>query len=267
MAYIGNTPAEKFSAFSKQDFTTSATTSYTLDNPVSNANEIALFINHVRQEPTTAYTAAGTSLTLTSATTSSDDMYCVYLGKAIQTVNPANGSVDTAQLADNAVTSAKLGTGAILQVVSTTETSSTAITSLDTITEFISASITPISTSSKILITCNGVYGFTQDDSFGHILLFKGSSSLSGAIGDADSSAYRGTTSAQARTAGGATSNVARQFSFQYLDSPATTSATTYSGRAVATNRTTMYIGRSGTVSDDNRGTYITTLTLMEIAG
>lgn len=108
MAYIGNTPAEKFSAFSKQDFTTSATTSYTLDNPVSNANEIALFINHVRQEPTTAYTAAGTTLTLTSATTSSDDMYCVYLGKAVQTVNPANASVDTAQLADSSVTLDKL---------------------------------------------------------------------------------------------------------------------------------------------------------------
>ena len=113
MAYIGNTPAEKFSAFSKQDFTTSATTSYTLDNPVSNANEIALFINHVRQEPTTAYTAAGTALTLTSATTSSDDMYCVYLGKAVQTVNPANGSVDTAQLADSAVETAKINDGAV----------------------------------------------------------------------------------------------------------------------------------------------------------
>jgi hypothetical protein len=113
MAYIGNTPAEKFSAFSKQDFTTSATTSYTLDNPVSNANEIALFINHVRQEPTTAYTAAGTALTLTSATTSSDDMYCIYLGKAVQTVNPANGSVDTAQLADSAVTNAKVASSVI----------------------------------------------------------------------------------------------------------------------------------------------------------
>ena len=31
MAYIGNTPAEAFSAFQKQDFSTSATTSYTLD--------------------------------------------------------------------------------------------------------------------------------------------------------------------------------------------------------------------------------------------
>ena len=107
MAYIGNIPAEKYSAFQKQDFTTSATTSYTLDNPVANANELALFINFVRQERTTAYSASGTSLTLTSATSSSDDMYCVYLGKAVQTVNPPNGSVGTAQLADDAVTKAK----------------------------------------------------------------------------------------------------------------------------------------------------------------
>ena len=98
MPFIGNQPAEAFSSFQKQDFSTSATTSYTLDHPVANANEIALFINFVRQEPTAAYTASGTSLTLTSATSSSDDMYCVYLGKAVQTVNPPSGSVGISQL-------------------------------------------------------------------------------------------------------------------------------------------------------------------------
>mgnify|MGYP005997018045 CR=1 FL=1 len=98
MPFIGNQPAEAYSSFQKQDFTTSATTSYTLDHPVSNQNEIALFINFVRQEPTAAYTASGTTLTLTSATSSSDDMYCVYLGKAVQTVNPASGSVGISQL-------------------------------------------------------------------------------------------------------------------------------------------------------------------------
>jgi hypothetical protein len=107
MPFIGNQPAESYSAFQKQDFSTSATTSYTLDHPVANGNEIALFINFVRQEPTAAYTASGTSLTLTSATTSSDDMYCVYLGKAVQTVNPPSGSVGASQLASDAVTSAK----------------------------------------------------------------------------------------------------------------------------------------------------------------
>ena len=108
MPFIGNQPALSYTSFAKQDFTTSATTSYTLDNPVANENEIALFINFVRQEPTTAYTASGTSLTLTSATSASDDMYCVFLGKAVQTVNPPSGSVDTAQLTDSSVTSAKL---------------------------------------------------------------------------------------------------------------------------------------------------------------
>jgi hypothetical protein len=105
--YLGNQPALSYTSFAKQDFTTSATTSYTLDNPVANANELALFINNVRQEPTTAYSASGTTLTLTSATASSDDMYCVYLGKAVQTVNPPNASVGTAQLVDDAVTKAK----------------------------------------------------------------------------------------------------------------------------------------------------------------
>ena len=104
MPFIGNQPAESYSAFQKQDFSTSATTSYTLDHPVSNQNEIALFINFVRQEPTAAYTASGTSLTLTSATSSSDDMYCVYLGKAVQTVNPPSGSVGSSQVSADLIT-------------------------------------------------------------------------------------------------------------------------------------------------------------------
>ena len=113
MAYIGTPPSNAFTSLLKQDFSTSATTGYTLDHAVNNANDIALFINFVRQEPTAGYAASGTSLVLTSATASSDDMYCVYLGQALQTVNPANASVGTAQLIDGAVTSAKLASGAV----------------------------------------------------------------------------------------------------------------------------------------------------------
>ena len=107
MPFIGNQPALSYTSFAKQDFTTSATTSYTLDHPVTNENEIALFINFVRQEPGTAYTASNTNLNLTSATSSSDDMYCVYLGKAVQTVNPPNASVGTSQLASSLDLSSK----------------------------------------------------------------------------------------------------------------------------------------------------------------
>ena len=104
MAYIGKEPADSFISFAKQDFTTSATTSYTLDNAVTNENELALFINFVRQEPTAAYTASGTTLTLTSATASGDDMYCVYLGQAKQTVNAPDGSVGNSQVAASVIT-------------------------------------------------------------------------------------------------------------------------------------------------------------------
>ena len=90
MAYIGVQPADAYTSFAVQHFTTSATTSYTLDNPVANENEIALFINNVRQEPGSsyAYTASGTALTLSAATSASDTMYCVFIGKAVQTVTP-----------------------------------------------------------------------------------------------------------------------------------------------------------------------------------
>ena len=104
MAYIGQEPANSCISFAKQDFTTSATTSYTLDNAVTNENELALFINFVRQEPTTAYTASGTTLTLTSATASTDDMYCVYLGQAKQTVNAPDGSVGSSQVSADLIT-------------------------------------------------------------------------------------------------------------------------------------------------------------------
>ena len=113
MPFIGNQPALSYTSFAKQDFTTSATTSYTLDHPVTNENELALFINFVRQEPTAAYTASGTSLTLTSATSATDDMYCVFLGKAVQTVNPPSGSVGASQLASEAVTNAKVASSII----------------------------------------------------------------------------------------------------------------------------------------------------------
>jgi len=110
LPYIGNTPAEKYAAFNVQHFTTSATTSYTLDRAIANELDIRLVINNVIQQPGIgkAYTASGTTLTLTSATTNTDTMYAVYIGKAIQTVTPGAGSVGTTALQDNSVTNAKL---------------------------------------------------------------------------------------------------------------------------------------------------------------
>jgi hypothetical protein len=89
MAYIGNTPADKYQTLQKQSFTTSATTSYTLSYSVSSPQDIALFINNVRQNPNSSYTVSGTTLTLSSATTGTDVMYAVFLGKSVGTIAPA----------------------------------------------------------------------------------------------------------------------------------------------------------------------------------
>jgi len=106
MGYIGQKPAESFTSFATQTFSTSATSSYTLDHAVTNENELALFINNVRQQPGSgnAYTATGTALTLSANTASTDTMYAVFLGRALQTVNPAGGSVGSSQIAAEMIT-------------------------------------------------------------------------------------------------------------------------------------------------------------------
>ena len=107
MAYLGNRPAESFASFEKQVFTiVNSQTAYTLSHSVTNENDIRLVVNNVVQEPGSgkAYTASGTTLTLTSATVSGDSMYAVYLGRALQTVNPPNASVGSSQTAPTIIT-------------------------------------------------------------------------------------------------------------------------------------------------------------------
>ena len=137
MAYIGNSPALKYASFAVQHFTTSATTSYSLDNSVANENDIALFVNNVRQQPGSsyAYTAAGTTLTLSAATTTSDTMYCVFIGKAVQTVTPPVNSVGTSQLVADSVTQAKMADDS----VGTAEILDTNVTGAKLNTDVISA--------------------------------------------------------------------------------------------------------------------------------
>ena len=238
MPFIGNQPALSYTSFAKQDFTTSATTSYTLDNPVANANELALFINNVRQEPTTAYSANSTTLTLTEATSSSDDMYCVYLGKAVQTVNPPNASVGTSQLVDGSITSAKLASGVggkLLQVVTATDSTSrsTTSTSFVTASNTLSLSITPSSASSKIFITYSSNGYKSGNNEFSYVTIFRDATNL----GDSNSGLNALFVGAD---------DIAVPFAGSILDSPNTTSAITYEIR-IRTNAGTFFLNYPGT--------------------
>ena len=122
MAYLGNSPARSFISFERQVFTiVNSQTAYTLSHSVTNENDIRLVINNIVQEPGSgkAYTASGTTLTLSAALTNgTDEMYCVFLGRAVGTVNAPAGSVGTSQLVDDAVTLAKMASGTDGNIIS-----------------------------------------------------------------------------------------------------------------------------------------------------
>lgn len=107
MPYIGNTPALDYISYAVQNFTvTAGTTVYTLDYSVSNENDIRLVLNNVIQRPgaSYAYSATGTTLTLTSATNAGDTMYAVFIGRAVQTVVPPASSVTNTMLSPSVIT-------------------------------------------------------------------------------------------------------------------------------------------------------------------
>mgnify|MGYP001173592959 CR=1 FL=1 len=110
MPFIGTTPTQGFvSSFPKQSFTPNgSTTVFTLTNPVATANDLEVFVGNVRQEPTTAYTAAGTTLTMSEAPATGLNFYVINKSFAQVTTNPPDGSVSTAKIVDGAVSNAKI---------------------------------------------------------------------------------------------------------------------------------------------------------------
>ena len=114
MAYIGNQLATQFQAFVTQTITGDGSTGYTLDRAVANGKELLVYINNVKQEEGSgkAYTASGTTITFSDAVASTDSCYVVFLGSAVQTVVPSDGSL--ASYTGNASISGTLGvTGAV----------------------------------------------------------------------------------------------------------------------------------------------------------
>lgn len=120
MPFLGSQPAEQYKSLAKQTITGDGSTAYTLNRSVTNEFDIEVFINNVRQEPTTSYSATGNTITFTAAVTASDSCYIIFQGQAVGTINPptnsvgtsqiANGGVHTTNIADTAITHAKLHT-------------------------------------------------------------------------------------------------------------------------------------------------------------
>ena len=97
MAYQGNIPSNNFVSLKRQVITGDGTTSYTLDHSVASVNDVAIFVNNVRQNPST-YSISTTTLTLGGSISSSDSCYVIFLGQALQTVTPATGTITGAMI-------------------------------------------------------------------------------------------------------------------------------------------------------------------------
>ena len=156
--------------------------------------------------------------------------------------------------------------GNIIQVVQTVKTSKQTIqsTSLTDITGM-SVTITPSSSSNKVLISYS-LIAFTNGVQYWSMRLLRGSSDDI-FIGDINPSA----TSQQRASFGGYTQSYveARCIAQEFLDSPNTTSATTYKLQAHSPYSSSYIIGINSSPTQDNH-TYmnncVSTITAMEVA-
>lgn len=96
MAYIGPANSDQFKSMSTQAITgNGSATTFTLNTPVANSSEIRFVINNVVQKPDVNYTASGTQLSTGSDVLSGSDVaYVVFIGAAVGSQTPSDGSVD-----------------------------------------------------------------------------------------------------------------------------------------------------------------------------
>ena len=116
MPFLGKSPTAGFASIVKDDLTPNgSTTAFTLSKQVANANDIAVFLGNVRQEPTDAYTVSGTTLTMSEAPASGLNFYVLHIAGTLESsVVPADNTISTAKIVNNAVTVGKLATSGTL---------------------------------------------------------------------------------------------------------------------------------------------------------
>ena len=232
MAYIGKTPV--VGNFVKLDaITTSATTTFNLTNggvayyPQS-PNHCLVSLNGILQAPTDSFTISGSTIIFSSALTTSDVIdFIIVLGDVLNIGTPSDNTVSLAKLTatgtpssatflrgDNSWASAGATAGQVIQVVSATYSTAETTSSSSFVTSNLTVSITPASASNKILILANGVCQSANSTTHLGLTLYRNSTNLS-------NDTYMNHFYSNAGSNRG-------QFAFNYLDSPATTSSTSY---------------------------------------
>jgi len=167
-------------------------------------------------------------------------------GTTVLTLPAVSGTVLT-------TTSPKAGN--VLQVVQASTTTRVQITNSTYVDTNLTASITPSSSSSKILVLISqniGTFNSSQVGTAGNLRIVRDSTTVFTSENVISIVAALGNAS-EVRVAG--------QYAFNYLDSPATTSSVTYKTQANLSS------GGGRVEPQSNNGTSNSTIILMEIAG
>ena len=169
----------------------------------------------------------------------------------IVSANIADGTISASDLASGAITSSALPAGSVLQTVYNSYTTWTTTTNTGFVVTGLVASIPPTASNSKILIqiNANGIYNSSTSGA-AHFALYKNGSLLTYLDWDFSYGVV----------------NYGGSGAYAYLDSPSTTSSTTYalywkslSGGAIGINN---YAG-----AGSNDGNTKSSIVLTEIAG
>lgn len=95
MSYIGNTNTTQAFTPAVDYFSGNAsTTAFTLSRPVASVSQIEAVVNNVVQNPSSAYTVSGSTITFTSApSTGTNNIYVRYTSPITQVIAPGQGTV------------------------------------------------------------------------------------------------------------------------------------------------------------------------------
>jgi hypothetical protein len=146
----------------------------------------------------------------------------------------------------NVLTDTSPKAGNVIQVVNSVRTTDTSTTSTSYVTTGHAVTITPSSSSSKVLVFLNGGGGFTSNGSSLKLTIYRGATDIAPAY------------NLMSNTYSSASADFFVNHSLCVLDSPATTSATTY---------TVYFKTNTGTINYAWSDKGIPSLTAMEIAG
>jgi hypothetical protein len=179
--YIGNTVQNQGYAPQIAFFSGNAsTTAFTLPSPVATTAQLIVSVANVVQNPGSAYTVSGNTITFSSAPpTGTNNIWVEYTSLITQVIAPSPGTVGAAQLPQSQIlTAVQQPTGSIVQVVNSYYQSSTSTTGTSFVSTSYSVSITPQFSTSKIflLMTCYGAAVLASTNLY--VQLWRGGSNI-----------------------------------------------------------------------------------------